>query len=87
MSKNFLIMNLNIKINQTLNTENLLFYSLILIGWGLVIGPVIAELFFNLSVIFGFIYIKKKKIKLSKKYNNFIYVDFLIFINSYHYYF
>ena len=61
MSKNFDIMNLNIKINQTLNIENLLFYSLILIGWGLVIGPVIAELFFNLSVIFGFIYIKKKK--------------------------
>ena len=89
MSKNFDIMNLNIKINQTLNIENLLFYSLILIGWGLVVGPVIAELFFNLSVIFGFIYIKKKKIKLSKKYTIilFIYWIFLIFTNSYHYYF
>lgn len=89
MCKSIDHMKLNIKINQTLNVEDLLFYSLILIGWGLVIGPVIAELFFNLSVIFGYVYIKKKKIKLSKKYIIilFCYWIYLIISNLYHVYF
>ena len=82
-------MRLNIKINQTINIDKLLFLSLALIGWGLVIGPVVGEFFFNLSIILGFIYIKKNKIKLNKKYLIilFIYWTYLILSNLYHYYF
>ena len=82
-------MRLNIKINQTININNLLFCSLVLISWGLVVGPVVGEFFFNLSIILGYIYCNKNKIKLNKKYIIilFIYWSYLILSNLYHYYF
>ena len=82
-------MRLNIKINQTININNLLFCSLVLISWGLVVGPVAGEFFFNLSIILGYIYCNKNRIKLDKKYIVilFIYWSYLILSNLYHYYF